>query len=133
MAAAAVAEEMAVAMVPGGGSDGGRGGGSDGGRGGGSDGASDGAVMEAEDVLSKLYFIDTNLMCKNCSWAWVAKIGDRQTGACYFVSEVWVLKATLCATSVAQILITYPTKMGMVVTSSRVHSRRNSRSGISIK
>ena len=91
------------------------------------------AVMEAEDVLSKLYFIDTNLMCKNRSWAWVAKIGDRQTGACYFVSEVLVLKATLCATSVAQILITYPTKMGMVVTSSRVHSRRNSRSGISIK
>ena len=45
-------------------------------------------------------------MCKNRSWAWVAKIGDRQTGACYFVSEVSVLKATLCATSVVQILIT---------------------------
>ena len=59
-------------------------------------------------------------MCKNCSWAWVAKIGERQTGACYFVSEVWVLKATLCATLVAQILITYPTKMGMVVTSFKV-------------
>ena len=109
-AAAAMAAEAAAAMVP-----------------------EMAAVMEAEDVLSKLYFIDTNLMCKNRSWAWVAKIGDRQTGACYFVSEVWVLKATLCATSVAQILITYPTKMGMVVTSSRVHSRRNSRSGISIK
>ena len=91
------------------------------------------AVMEAEDILSKLYFIDTNLMFKNCSWAWVAKIGDRQTGACYFVSEVLVLKATLCATLVAQVLITYPTKMGMVVTSSRVHSRRNSRSGKCIK
>ena len=83
--------------------------------------------------VSRLYFIDTNFICKNRSWAWVAKIGDRQTGACYFVSEVLVLKATLCATSVAQILITYPTKMGMVVTSSRAHSRRNSKSGISIK
>ncbi len=44
------------------------------------------------------------------------KIGNRPTGACYVVSEVWVLKATLCATLVAQILIAYPTKMGMVVT-----------------
>ena len=90
-------------------------------------------VMEAENVLSKIYFRDTNFMCKNSSWAWVAKIGDRQTGACYFVSEVWVLKATLCDTSVAQILIAYLTKMGIAVTSSRVHSHRNSKSIISIK
>ena len=63
----------------------------------------------------------------------VAKIDDRQTGSCYFVSEVWVLKATLCATTVAQILITYPTKMGMVLTSSKVHSHRNSTSVTSEK
>ena len=62
----------------------------------------------------------------------VAKIDDRQTGSCYFVSEVWVLKATLCATTVAQILITYPTKMGMVLTSFKV-KRRNSMSVTSEK
>ena len=65
------------------------------------------AVRVSENVLHKLYYIDTNLMCKNRSWAWVAKTGDRQTGACYFVSEVWVLKATLCATLEAQILGDY--------------------------
>ncbi len=58
----------------------------------------------------------------------VAKIDDRQTGSCYFVSNVRVLKATLCATAVAHILITYPTNMGMVVTSFEVHSHRNSTS-----
>ena len=68
-------------------------------------------------------------MGKKSSWAWVAKIGDRQTGTCYFVREVWVLKATLCANSVAQKLITYPTKMGMVVTSAKVQPCRNSISG----
>ena len=47
-------------------------------------------------------------MHKKSSWAWVSKIGDRQTGTCYFVREVSVLKASLPATSVAQILITYP-------------------------
>ncbi len=68
-------------------------------------------------------------MHKKNAWAWVAKIGDRQTGMCYFVRVVWVLKATLCATLVAQILITYPTKMGMVVTSSKVQPCRNSMRG----
>ena len=58
----------------------------------------------------------------------VAKIDDRQTGSCYFVSNVWVLKATLCAAVVALILITYPTNMGMAVTSFKVHSHRNSTS-----
>ena len=59
-------------------------------------------------------------MCKKNSWVWVAKIGDGQTGTCYFVREDWVLKATLHATLVAQIPISYQTKMGMIVTSSKV-------------
>ncbi len=72
-------------------------------------------------------------MWKKSSWVWVAKIGDRQSGTCYFVREVWVLKSTLCATLVTQILITYPTKMGMVVTSSKEQPRKNSMSGTSEK
>ena len=72
-------------------------------------------------------------MCKKSSWAWVAKIGDRQTGTCYFVREVWVVKSTLRATLVAQILIKYPTKMGMVVASSKVQPCRNSMSGTAKK
>ena len=72
-------------------------------------------------------------MRKKSSWAWVAKIGDRHTGMCYFGREAWVLKATLRATLVAQILITYPTKMDMVVTSPKVQSCRNSMKGKSEK
>ena len=63
----------------------------------------------------------------------VAKIDDRQTGSCYFVSEVWVLKATLCATTVEQILNTYTNKICMVLTSYKVHSHRNSTSVTSEK